>query len=642
MTSPEPLPCGSWPSPISTELITARTVSLGQTWIDGPDIYWLEGRPYEAGRNVMVRLSPGSSPEDCLPAGCNVRTRVHEYGGGAFAVFDRVIYFVEFKSQHLFRQAPGGSPQPLDATPGHRFADFELDRARKRLLCVREDHTGPGEASNTLVAIPIEGNDRPRVLAQGHGFYSDPRIAKDGSQLAWLCWDHPNMPWDGTELWLADIAPDGSLQAPRRVAGGPEESVFQPQWSPGGILHFVSDRSGWWNLYRLGPGPGPEPLCPMEAEFGVPQWIFGQRTYDFIGERELLCAFTRDGTWTLARLALPGQPEPLPLPFTSCSELRVAGGAALFKAGSANLPTALVRLDLATGNPETLRRAFEPTIDPGFLSQPEAVTYPTASGRTAHGIFYPPASRDWAVPAGARPPLVVMSHGGPTGASSTTLSYPIQYWTSRGFAVLDVNYGGSTGFGRDYRMRLNGNWGVVDVDDCCHGALWLAAQGRVDPARCAIRGGSAGGYTTLAALTFRNVFRAGASHYGVSDLAALARDTHKFESHYLETLVGPYPARRDLYEARSPIHHTARLATPLILLQGEEDVVVPPAQSERMFQALCAKGVPVAYLLFPGEQHGFRQGATLKRALEAELYFYSRIFSFELAEAIEPVAIRNL
>jgi len=640
MESAKPTVCGSWPSPISTELITARTVSLGQTWIDGPDIYWLEGRPYEAGRNALVRLSPGSGPEDCLPPGCNVRTRVHEYGGGAFAVFDRVIYFVEFRSQHLFRQVPGGSPQVLDATPGHRFADFELDRERKRLVCVREDHTSPGEAVNTLVAIPIEGGGRPRVLAQGHDFYSDPRVAPDGSRLAWLCWNHPNMPWDGTELWLADIGPDGSLQAPRRVAGGPEESVFQPQWSPGGILHFVSDRGGWWNLYRLGPDP--EPLCPMEAEFGVPQWIFGQRTYDFIGERELLCAFTRDGAWTLARLALPGRPEPLPLPFTSYSELRVAAGAALFKAGSATLPTALVRFDLATGTTETLRRAFEPAVDPGFLSGPEAVTYPTTSGRSAHGIFYPPASRDWAVPAGERPPLVVMSHGGPTGASSTTLSYPIQFWTSRGFAVLDVNYGGSTGFGRAYRMRLNGNWGVVDVDDCCHGALWLAAQGRVDPARCAIRGGSAGGYTTLAALTFRDVFRAGASHYGVSDLAALARDTHKFESRYLETLVGPYPARRELYQARSPIHHTDRLATPLILLQGEEDVVVPPAQSELLYQALLAKGVPVAYLLFPGEQHGFRQAGTLKRALEAELFFYSRIFGFPLAEAIEPVAIRNL
>jgi dipeptidyl aminopeptidase/acylaminoacyl peptidase len=639
MSSPEPVPCGSWPSPISTELITARTVSLGQTWCDGPDIYWLEGRPFEGGRNALVRLSPGCAPADCLPPETNVRTRVHEYGGGAYAVFDGVIFFVDFSTQHLMRQRPGGRPELLAGTEGHRFADFQLD-GRGRLICVREDHTGPLEARNTLVAIPAGGGPAT-VLAEGESFYASPRLSRDGSRLAWLSWNHPGMPWDGTTLWVAEWDADGGLRAPLRVAGGPGESVFQPEWSPADELHFVSDRSGWWNLYRLGEEA--EPLCPMAAEFGMPQWNFGLRTYAFISGTELLCAYTRGGAWALGRLDTgTGALAELPVGRTSCGEVWVRGGTALFKGGSATEPLAVLRLDLATGAIEILRRAFEPSIDPGYLSVPEPVAYPSADGRTAYGNFYPPANRDCLVPASELPPLIVMSHGGPTSAASTLLSYPLQYWTSRGFAVLDINYGGSTGFGRAYRTLLNGAWGVVDVEDCCLGATWLAAQGRVDPARCAIRGGSAGGYTTLAALTFKDVFRAGASLYGVSDLGALARDTHKFESRYLDTLVGPWPASRELYEARSPLFHVDRLATPLILLQGAEDKVVPPAQSEVLFQALRAKGVPVAYLLFPGEQHGFRQAATLKRACEAELYFYGRIFGFEPAEAIEPIEIHNL
>ena len=395
------------------------------------------------------------------------------------------------------------------------------------------------------------------------------------------------------------------------------------------------------DLYRLREAL--EPLCPLAAEFGEPQWSFRQRTYAFLSEQELLCAFSSSGAWALGRLdTRTGRLAVLPLPYTACTDLHVRDGNAVLKVGSATQPLSVIRLDLATEQVSLLRRAFEPTLDPLYLSQPQMLEFPTEQERTAHGIFYPPANRDFVVPAGELPPLIVMSHGGPTAAASTVLSYQIQYWTSRGFAVLNVNYGGSAGFGRDYRMRLNGNWGLVDVDDCCRGARWLAAQGRVDATRMAVRGGSAGGYTTLAALTFKDVFQAGASHYGVSDLEALAKDTHKFESHYLDTLVGPYPARKDLYEARSPIHHVDKLATPLILLQGSEDPVVPPAQSEMMFEALRAKGVPVSYLLFPGEQHGFRKAENIQRALQAELYFYSKIFGFDLAEEIEPVEICNL
>ncbi len=635
------VPCGSWKSPITAELITAQTLTLGQTWIDGTDVYWLEGRPFEGGRNALVRLSPGSRPVDCLPLECNVRTRVHEYGGGACAVCEGTIYFVEFQDQHLYRQVPGGVPEVLASTAGNRFADFELDRERKRLLCVREDHTGQGEAINTLVAIPLEGEGDETQLVKGSSFYSTARLSPDGSRLAWLCWDHPNMPWDGTELWVANVRRDGTLGESWQVAGGPDESVFQPEWSPAGVLHFVSDRSGWWNLYRLGEGI--EPLCPMAAEFGEPQWSFGQQTYGFISEGEILCAYSCSGTWTMARLDThTGRLTTLPLPYTACTDVQVSCGTAVFKAGSATQPLSIIRLDLATGETEVLQQAFNPTIDPGYFSQPQTVEFPTENHLTAHGIFYPPANRDCMVSPGERPPLIVMSHGGPTAAASTILSYQIHYWTSRGFAILNVNYGGSTGYGRAYRMRLNGQWGIVDVDDCCNGARWLAAQGRVDASRMAIRGGSAGGYTTLAALTFKDVFSAGASLYGVSDLEALAKDTHKFESRYLDTLVGPYPARKDLYQARSPLHHAANLAAPLILLQGSEDAVVPPAQSQVMFEALRAKGVPVAYLLFQGEQHGFRKAENIKRALQAELYFYSKIFNFDLAEDIEPVEICNL
>jgi dipeptidyl aminopeptidase/acylaminoacyl peptidase len=508
---------------------------------------------------------------------------------------------------------------------------------------VREDHTGEGEAINTLVSVSLDGSENGTVLVEGHTFFSSPRLSPDGKQLCWLAWDHPNMPWDGTGLWVAELRKDGTLDKEELVAGGKDESIFQPEWSPEGSLHFVSDRSGWWNLYRLGKEKAIEPLCPMNAEFGEPQWAFGLHTYGFINAHELLCLYTCDGTWTLARLdSITKKLTLLDLPFTEFSDLHTGDGFAVLEAGSATEPYALLKLDLATGATEVLRRAFEPIINPGYFSIPQAIEFPTEKGLTAYGFYYPPANRDFAAPAGSLPPLMVMSHGGPTGATSTGLRYGIQYWTSRGFAVLDVNYGGSTGYGRAYRMRLNDNWGVVDVDDCCNGALWLARQKLVDGNRMAIRGGSAGGFTTLAALVFKKVFSAGASHFGVSDLEALARDTHKFESRYLDNLVGPYPQRKDLYERRSPIHHTQELSTPLILLQGDSDPVVPPSQSRLMFEAARAREVPVAYLLFKDEQHGFRKAENIKRAYEAELYFYSKIFKFDLAEPIEPVQIENL
>ncbi|GAB4504260.1 MAG: S9 family peptidase [Anaerolineales bacterium] len=635
-------PYGSWESPITTDLIVAETISLGQAAVDSGNTYWLELRPKEGGRNALVRLRPDEKAEDCLPPEVNVRTRVHEYGGGAYAVFDGVIYFVHFQDQRLYRQQAGRAPEVLTPAEGFRYADFAFDRCRNRLICVREDHTQGGEPINTIVAISLEGNDSGTVLAQGYDFYSNPRLSPDGSHLCYLAWNFPNMPWDGTELWLAEIQPDGAFGSSQRVAGGETESIFQPEWSSQGALHFVSDRSGWWNLYRWRGGTM-EPLCPLEAEFGRPQWVFGSRTYDFLGPDEILCAYHQKGIWSLARLNTAQKTlTSFDLPFTVYSDIHIGEGMALFLAASATQPLSLIQLDLKSGESRVLRRAFEPTIDPAYFSIPQAVEFPTENGLTAHGFFYPPTNPDFAAPAGERPPLLVHSHGGPTSATVAALDYWIQYWTSRGFAVLDVNYGGSTGYGRAYRMRLNGNWGVVDVDDCCNGARWLAKQGLVDGKRLAIRGGSAGGFTTLAALTFRDVFAAGASHYGVSDLEALAQDTHKFESRYLDNLVGPYPQRKDLYIARSPIHHTERLVTPIILFQGDSDPIVPPEQAEKMYQAVRRRGIPTAYLLFGGEMHGFRKAENIQRSLEAELYFYSRIFGFTPADEIEPVKIENL
>jgi dipeptidyl aminopeptidase/acylaminoacyl peptidase len=642
MPAPEVAPYGSWKSPITSDLIVTGTIGLEQVMPDGADVYWIEARPAEAGRNVIVRRTPDGRTADVNPPPFNARTRVHEYGGAAYTVRDSVAYFANFADQRLYRVEPGGQPTPITPEGDLRYADAVID-PRGRLICVREDHISAGhEPVNTLVSIPLDGTGAARVLVSGHNFYSTPRLSPDGTRLAWLAWNHPNMPWDGTELWVGEVNADGSLGRSERVAGGAAESVFQPEWSPDGVLHFVSDRTGWWNLYRLRGGAA-ESLCPREAEFGRPQWVFGMPTYAFAADRRVFCTYSERGTWHLASLDPgTGKLEPIDIPYNDLAGLRSAGNALLFTAGSATEPAAVIRLDLATRKAEVLRRSSSVQVDPGYLSVPEAVEFPTEGGTTAHAFFYPPHNRDYVAPPGERPPLIVRSHGGPTSAASAVLRLEYQFWTSRGIAVLDVNYGGSTGYGRAYRERLNGRWGIVDVDDCVHGARALVERGLVDGNRVAIRGGSAGGYTTLAALTFRSFFKAGASHFGVSDLEALARETHKFESRYLDGLIGPYPARRDLYRERSPIHFTDRLACPVILFQGLEDKVVPPNQAELMVAALRAKRVPVAYVPFEGEQHGFRRAENIKRSLDVELYFYSRIFGFPLTEPVAPVPIENL
>ena len=621
------------------------TVGIGQLAIDGDDVYWLETRPTEGGRGVVVRRDSEGQTSDVTPPPFNVRTRVHEYGGGAFAVADRVVYFSNDADQRLYRQGPGEAPKALTPEVDLRYADGDIDRGRGRMVCIREDHTVSGrEAVNTLVSLDLARGGPGDVLVSGRDFYSTPRISPDGSRLAWLAWDHPNMPWDGTELWTATLDARGTIGESNQVAGGRDESVFQPEWSPDGVLYFVSDRSGWWNLYRW-DGEDVERVTEMDVEFGVPQWALGTRTYGFASAERIICSYNQMGRWHIADLYTgPRTLKPVPTPFTEVTRpgMVISSKGVVFGAGSPTMHGSVMYHELATGRTDTLRSASDAEVDDGYLSAPRSIEFPTERGLTAHAFFYPPKNRDYAAPEDEKPPLLAMSHGGPTGATSSTLNLSVQYWTSRGIAVVDVNYGGSIGYGTEYRRRLNGQWGVVDVDDCVNAATYLVERGEVDGERLAIKGGSAGGYTTLSALTFRDVFKAGASYFGISDLEAMARDTHKFESRYLDTMIGPYPEQRDLYVERSPIHYTDGLSCPIILFQGLEDKIVPPNQAEMMVDALRKKGLPVAYVAFEGEQHGFRRSENIKRTLEAELYFYSRVFGFNLADPVEPVHIENL
>ncbi|MBI2828337.1 MAG: prolyl oligopeptidase family serine peptidase [Acidobacteria bacterium] len=661
---PRASPYGTWASPLSATEVAAGQLQLGAVALDGDDIYWLEGRPREGGRYGLMRRTPDGRTAEVTPPDINVRSRVHEYGGAAYVVSRGVVYCSNFADQRVYRV--GGStkqdpalarPEPITPAGAWFYADFEIDARRQRLICVREDHTHEErEPINTLVTIPLAGAlSAGEVFASGADFYSTPRLSPDGCKLAWLSWRHPLMPWDGTALWVAQVGASGALEEPVHVAGGPDESIYQPGWSADGTLYFVSDRDGWWRLYRAGRArsAGPKPLYTIEtvlrkplaeAEFGRPQWVLGTSTWAFADPSRLVASYTRAGMWHLATIdAQSGTLIDIATHLQPHDWIAASATHTVFVAGSATTPDAVSRFEFASGAVETLRAGSSVRLDTGYISVAEAIEFPTAAGRTAHAFYYPPRNKDFAAPAGERPPLMVISHGGPTSAARPTLDLQIQYWTSRGFAVADINYGGSSGYGRAYRRRLNGQWGIVDVADVIHAARFLAAQGMADGERAVIRGGSAGGYTTLAALTFHpEVFKAGASYYGVSDLEALELDTHKFESRYSHSLVGPYPAAKDIYRARSPIHAIDRLACPLILFQGLEDKVVPPNQSQMMADAVRAKGLPVAYLAFEGEQHGFRKAETIIRSLEAELYFYGAVFGFKPADPIAPVRIGNL
>ena len=641
-------PYGSWPTPFTSELVVADAVRLGELAVDGDAVVWAEGRPSEGGRTQLVRRGADGVCVDLLSEGFNARTAVHEYGGAAWWVRDGVVWFTNWADQRLYRLEQGGEPQALTPEPAalraDRFADGDLAPDGSSIVCVRERHNGPSalEVVNEIVRLDARTPGEPEVLVTGSDFVAAPRLSPDGTLLAWVRWDHPSMPWDSTELVVRVLA-DGEETV---IAGGPGESVTEPRWHPDGSLWFISDRSDWWNLYRFAPGADIATVVRMDAEIGVAPWVFGQARYAVLPDGSVVFARKRGGYDGLARRSPDGAVIDLEVPFSRVAAVRAAAdGTVLVVAGSPTQETGVHRVDVEFGVVETLRPPRDLGVDPGFVSVPEHVAFPSDDGRTAYALFYPPAHPDLTGPEGELPPLIVEIHGGPTAAAEPVFSTAVQYWTSRGFAVVDVNYGGSTGYGRAFREELLGQWGVVDVADCLAAARYLARMGRVDGARLAIRGGSAGGFTTLAALARDDTpFAAGADHFGVADLEALARDTHKFESRYLDRLVGPYPEARDVYVERSPIHHIERLNRPLIVLQGSEDVIVPPAQSETIVDALRERKVPVAYLLFEGEQHGFRRAENIRRSLDAELSFYAQVLGFNLpaAEGIEPVPVENL
>lgn len=640
--SKQAAPCGAWASPITAAAVAAGATPLSQVLLDGGEVYWLAGRAKEGGRNTLLRRR-GGDIQELTPAPFNVRTRVHEYGGGATLVADSHIWFSNFADNRVYRidRAGGGEPVPVSAGGARRWADFVLDRAHRRLIGVREDHSaGATYPVNTLCALGAD--DSETVLVEGNDFYSSPRISPDGKHVAWLCWDHPRMPWQGTELWLAEIGADGTLLDGRLIAGGEEEAIVQPEWSPDGTLYFVSDRSGWWNLYRY-DHVVVHAVCPRAAEFGGPHWTFGNSMYGFRSANEIVCTYIEDGVSRLARLDTgSGKLAVIDTPYQEIRELRVENDTVALLGGAPTVAAEIACIDLVTGRRDVLARSIEQLPDVGYLSVPQSIRYPSEGGRTAYAFYYPPTNNDYAPQPGERAPLMVIGHGGPTGMAASTLKLATQFWTSRGFAVLDVNYGGSTGFGRAYRDLLKGQWGVIDVEDCVAGARYLADRDLVDRERLVIRGGSAGGLTTLCALAFHDVFKAGASYYGVSDLKGLDADSHKFESHYNEYLIAPKADADRVYAERSPINHTDKLHRPMIFFQGLDDKVVPPPQSEVMVCALRARGVPVAYVTLEGEGHGFRKADSIVCTLEAELYFYLRVFGIPVPASLPAVEIENL
>ena len=647
MSNPSTAPFGEWSSSISAAMVAEGARPLSQPRIDGAHIYWLEGRALEGGRATLLRLSDSSTgAQERSPAPFNLRSRVHEYGGGAYAVHHDLVVFSHFADNQLYLQSGDAPPQLITHGIHWRYADFVFDTRRQRLISVREDHSlSATQPINMLCSVPLDGSGAEAVLAQGSDFYAAPRLSPDGSQLAWLTWEHPRMPWQGSALWMADLNVDGTLSKPRKIAGGASESICQPEWSPDGVLHFVSDRSGWWNIYRLhGKGESAQAVCVHAAlaEFGAPHWVFGKSMYGFVSTTQILSTYIQGGVSFLALIDIPsGTLQPIASAYTEIDDLHIGQGFAVFIGGAPDTASSMVRIALPGGETQVLACSVATQPPSAQLSVPESIRYPS-EGRTSHAFFYAPRNRNFQAPAGSKPPLIVISHGGPTSMATSTLKLTVQYWCSRGFAVLDVNYGGSSGFGRAYRDALKGEWGIVDVQDCVNGARYLVERGAVDGERLIIRGGSAGGFTTLCALAFYDVFKAGVSYYGVSDLKSLDQDSHKFESHYSDYLIAPPPESEAIYRQRSPSEHSDKLKRPMIFFQGQDDKVVPPSQSERMVTALRTRGVPVAYLAFEGEGHGFRKAANIQRALEAELYFFAQLFDLKLSEAIAPVPIDNL
>jgi dipeptidyl aminopeptidase/acylaminoacyl peptidase len=632
-------PFGAWESPVTSDLIAAKAIHFRELHTDGEYLYWLELRPAQNGKTILVKMASDGTITEPL-GDVSVQTRVHEYGGGALSVVKERLFYSDDGQRKL---CTFPEKLPLAGSKDYRFADGTIAAGGDKIILVAEKHQPGGSVENFLVALDMKGTEK--VVASGHDFYAAPRLSPDGKELAFLTWDFPNMPWDGTTLWLGEIDEEGNLHNKRAIAGGADESICQVAWSPKGELYFVSDRTGWGNLYRYREGEC-QPLCLMEAECGYPAWVFGKRTYDFMelnGKEKLLTIYTEKGFDRLGLLEIEDHIfTPLDLPFTALSDLTVLNGKAYFFGASTTEPLSIIVLDLETKEYEPVRKSFQFDFDEKWISEAQLIEFSSKDGETGYAYYYPPKNPNFVASDGEKPPLLVKCHGGPSARSMAYLNLEVQYWTTRGFAVLDVNYGGSTGFGREYLKRLEGNWGVLDVDDCMDAAREVTHRGLADENRLFIKGGSAGGYTVLCALTFHDFFAGGTSYYGVSDLKLLYEDTHKFESQYTDRLVGPYPEAEELINERSPINHVEKINAPVLLLQGEEDKIVLPNQTLVIFEALKAKGTPVGMILFEGEGHGFRSGANVKRALDAEYYFYCKILGLTPPEDVEPVEIENL
>jgi dipeptidyl aminopeptidase/acylaminoacyl peptidase len=650
MTKSTLAPFGSWKSPITSDLITAGSVRLGELRGDGDDLYWQEGRPSEAGRYVIVRRSADGTISDAIPQDFNARNAVHEYGGGAYAVHNSAIYFTNWDDQRLYRLAPGGRPEPFTPEPaiarGDRYADLEVTPDGRHIVCVRERHHEDREADNELVVIPTDGGAEPHVIASGKDFYSSPRISPDGTAIAWTSWDHPNMPWDGTELWSATFRADGTIAFESHIAGNTDESIIQPEWSPAGLLHYISDGTGlvsrWWNLHSWRDGAAVN-LLAEDFDAAGSSWAFRFSTYCLREDGSALIRKSEGANGVLVKVAPSGsRTGAIEIPYSDISYLQYAGDSVYFIGATPTSEPEIVRLDIASGKTTVIKKSSSVTVEPDYISVSEPITFPTTENAVAHAYYYAPKNADFQGRSGELPPLMVICHGGPTSATSPSLSLMTQFWTSRGVAVVDVNYRGSTGYGREYRNALRENWGRYDTHDCIAAADHLATRGLTDRHRTVIRGTSAGGYTTINALTFHNVFAAGAAYYGIADLNVFLNDTHKFESRYLDSLIGPYPQEKQRYHDRSAINFTDQLNAPMIIFQGLEDKIVPPSQAEIMVKALEEKRIMHAYLPFEGEQHGFRKSENIGRALEAELYFYGKVLGFTPSDKIEPVNIKNL
>lgn len=635
-------PCGAWPSALSSDLLASKSLGLSEPKLFGDRLYWLERRPDEGGRSTILYKEKNKPAREIVPLTYDVGSRVHEYGGGAYCVAGQGVFFVNQKDNNIYLARDKGNPEAISHFTNLRFADLQYDQRRSRLVAVCESHArGDKEPENFLVAIAVNEpkTEEPQVLRRGNDFYSSPSIDPGGNHMVWLEWSHPDMPWNKTKVWLAELDESGNIVHPRCINQNLQASAFQPQWSPEGNLYLVSDHTDWWNIYRY-DGKNLNPVLTMNAEFGLPQWVFALSTYAFISEHQIACTFVQDGAWKLGKIDL--QSRSLRLLDTGYSQINYVHAneeEVVFLGAAPQHPAAIVSYDLGNSRCHVVRSGMEETPESEDISIPEHIQFTTSGDGLAYGYFYRPKNANYTYDKNEKPPLIVRSHGGPTAAADSGFSPKIQFWTSRGFAVLDVNYRGSTGYGRPYRLSLNQAWGKVDVEDCVAGAQYLSQRGEVDKDRLIIAGSSAGGYTTLCALTFADIFKAGASYYGIGDLEALVRDTHKFESHYLDQLVGPYPKERDLYKARSPIHHVGELSCPIIFFQGAEDKVVPPEQAEAMVNALKKKGLPVSYILYSRERHGFRKAESIRESIESEYSFYCRVFGIATTLKLRSVEI---